>query len=141
MKKTIILKILLAYSALGHFLIGLAAIAVPPGGLADLIIEITYGSSFEIDPTTHHIIRILGVFMVALGILTVFAVYDPRRYVAVIYVLLFVFVVRSVQRLILASEIQEYFGSTPSRLIGQSLFLITLGIAMLVLRPRHDASS
>lgn len=140
MNRTLILRVLLAYAALSHLLIGLAAIAVPPGDLADLIIQIAYGSSFEIDPTAHHVIRILGVFMMSLGVLTVFAARDPQRYIGVIYALAFVFVIRTLQRIVFAGEIQENFGISSGRLISQSLFMIALGLALVLLRPRQDAA-
>ena len=141
MNRILILRILLAYAALSHLLIGLAAITVPPGDLADFIIQIAYGSSFEIDPTARHVIRILGVFMMSLGVLTTFAVYDPNRYVGVIYALAFVFVVRTLQRIVFAGDIQEDFGISSNRLIGQSLFMMAFGLVMVLLRPRQAASS
>lgn len=140
MNRTLILKVLLAYAALSHLLIGLAAIVVPPGDLADSILQIAYGSTLEIDPTARHIIRILGVFMMSLGVLTALAVRDPQRYIGVIYALVLVFVIRTLQRIVFADEIQENFGISSGRLIGQSLFMITHGLVLVLLRPRRDAA-
>ena len=141
MNKMLILRILLVYVAATHLLLGLAATVVPPGDFAALIIQVTYGGAFEIGPVTHHVIRILGAFMMAVGVMAVFAVFNPERYIAVIYTIMFLFVVRTLQRIVFAGEIEENFDITLVRLIGQSLFYLALGGAILLLRPRRSTES
>ncbi len=141
MNRMLILRVLLSYAAATHFLIGLAATVVPPGDFADFIIGVTYGGSFDIGPVTHHVIRVLGAFMMAMGVLITFAVFNPRRYVAVVYTIMFLFVVRTLQRLIFADDIQEHFDISTVRLVGQSLFFLALGGAILLLRPRGEVDA
>lgn len=141
MNKMLILRILLAYVAATHLLLGLAATVVPPGDFADLIIQVTYGGAFEIGAVTHHVIRVLGAFMMAVGVMTVFAVFDPQRYIAAIYTIMFLFVVRTLQRVLFAGEIEENFDISLVRLIGQSIFFLALGVAILLLRPRRSTES
>ena len=141
MNKMLILRILLAYVAATHLLLGLAATVVPPGDFADLIIQVTYGGAFEIGAVTHHVIRVLGAFMMAVGVMAVFAVFDPQRYIAVIYTIMFLFVVRTLQRVLFAGEIEENFDISLVRLIGQSIFFLALGVAILLLRPRRSTES
>lgn len=140
MKKTLALRILLAYAAITHLIIGLAAILVPPGELADAIVQFAYGGSFAMDEEMRHVLRILGVFMTAMGVMTIFAVRDPRRYMAVIYTLVVVFVIRTLQRIIWADEIRASFDIPTERLVTQSLFMLALGVALLMLRPRKEVS-
>lgn len=141
MTKMLILRILLIFVAASHLLLGLAGTLIPPGQFADSIIQVTYGGSFEIGPVTHHVIRILGAFMMAVGVMAAFAAFDPRRYVAVIYVIMFLFIVRTLQRLIFAEDIEEHFGIALWRLIGQSIFYLALGVALVLLRPRQGVGS
>lgn len=141
MNKLLILRILLIYVAISHLLLGLAATVVPPGDFANLIIQVTYGGAFEIGAVTHHVIRVLGAFMMAIGVMAVFAVFDPRRYIAVIYTIMFLFVVRTLQRIVFAGEIEENFDISLVRLIGQSVFFLALGVAILLLRPQRSTES
>ena len=103
--------------------------------------EVTYGGAFEIGAVTHHVIRVLGAFMMAVGVMTVFAVFDPQRYIAVVYTIMFLFVVRTLQRVLFAGEIEENFDISLVRLIGQSIFFLALGVAILLLRPRRSTES
>ena len=134
-----ILRILLGFVALSHLLIGLAATAVPTGGFADSIIAVTYGGSFEIDPETHHVIRMLGAFMMTVGVMAAFAAFNPQRYVAVIYAIMFLFIVRTLQRVIFADHIQEHFDISVGRLVIQSVLYLALGAALVYLRPRRGS--
>ena len=79
--------------------------------------------------------------MMAFGVMAAFAAFDPRRYVAVIYVIMFLFIVRTLQRLIFADDIEEHFGIALWRLIGQSIFYLALGVALVLLHPRQGVES
>ena len=138
MNRTLVLRILLAYAAAAHLLIGIAAIVVPPGDLADVIVDFAYGGAFEIGEQMRHVLRILGVFMTAVGVMTVFAAFDPRRHVAVIYTLALIFVIRTAQRIIWADEIRAGFDISTGRLVTQSVLMLALGALLLYLRPRKE---
>ena len=138
MNTTKALKVLLALAALNHLVVGLAAIFVPPGDIADWVISTSYGASFDITPVTHHIVRILGAFMLFVGVMGVFAFLEPRRYRAVIYALILLFLVRAGQRIIFADEIQQNFNVSTMRLVSQTIFFLALAAALFFLRPRTD---
>lgn len=141
MNRMLILKILLGYVAVSHLSIGLAATVVPPGDFANFIIDVTYGGSFEIGPETHHVIRVLGAFMMTMGVMATFAVFNPHRNMAVVYAIAFLFIVRTLQRVIFAGDIQEHFDISHARLVGQSVFFLALGGAIYLIRPRHSAEA
>ncbi len=132
------LKALLAMAALFHLSVGLAAIVVPPGDYADWVMSVAYGASVDITPVTHHVIRIVGAFMIFVGVMAVVAFLDPRRNRAVIYALVLLFLLRAVQRLIFAEEIQENFHISTARLVSQTIFFAALAAALFVVRPKSD---
>ncbi len=132
------LKVLLAMAALFHLIVGLLATIVPPGDFADTIISASYGASIEITPITHHVIRILGAFMIFVGVMAVFAFLGPQRNRSVIYALMLLFIVRVLQRIIFAEEIKEHFDISNARLISQSIFFVALAVALFFLRPKRD---
>ena len=134
------LKVLLAMVAVFHIVIGLAAIFVPPGDFAGAIISSTYGASFDIGPVTHHIVRILGAFMIFVGVMAVFAFLEPERNKPVVYALIILFLIRVRQRIIFADELGEHFDISTVRLVTQSIFFVALAATLFYLRPKADSS-
>ena len=138
---TTLLKILLAMAALFHLTLGAVAMLVPPSDLGDRVIDLTYGASFTIEPVTHHIIRILGAFMFFVGIMATFAFRDPAGHRSFIYALMTLFVIRVLQRIIFADEIQDNFNISTVRLVTQSIFFAALAAAYYLVRPRPEQVS
>lgn len=134
-----VLKIVLALVAAAHLIIGLAAIFVPVGNAADAVISATYGASFDIDPVTRHVIRILGAFMVFVGAMSVVASLDPRRNRPIIYALVLLLLIRVLQRLVFADEIRGNFDISTVRLVTQSVFFVVVAIALYALGRRSEA--
>lgn len=141
MNTLFILRILLAGAAATHLVIGLAAIFVPPGDATASVLAASYGASFDMTPVTHHIIRVLGAFMLFTGAMALLAFRDPWKYRVIIYALAFLFVVRVLQRFIFAGEIQENFHISTARLVGQSLFFLALAAIYLFLRPKEERAA
>jgi hypothetical protein len=130
-----VLRAILFLVAVSHLVLGIMACVVGPGTVASLVASL-YGATITVTPALHHVIRIVGAFMIAIGIMAAFAIRDPERNRAVVDGIGILQIVRAAQRVIFASQIQEAFGIPPSRLLAQSAFFLLLGLALLLLRPR-----
>jgi hypothetical protein len=93
-----------------------------------------YGAEVkEWSPQFLYILRPLGAFMLALGIAAAAAALDPRRYQAVIYAFVVLFVIRATHRVLLADDVQSIFGIENSRSMVQMVFFYGLAAALVVL--------
>jgi len=81
------------------------------------------------------IVVLTVVFMIAIGIMSAFALRDPERNRAIVDGIGILQILRAVQRVIFASQIQEIFGMPSGRLMLQSAFFFVLGLLLLLLRP------
>lgn len=140
MTRILALRILLAVVVVGHLVLGGLALYSPPEDLANAVVELAYGASVTLTPQLRHVIRMLGAFMIAVGVLAGFALIDPVRNRAIIDGLVVLLLIRVGQRILLADEIEGAFGVSVSRLWGQSAFFLVLAIALFVLRPKPKAA-
>jgi hypothetical protein len=134
-----LLRAVLVIVCASHLVLGAVAFL----GLPDLITSlaaVTYGAEVTLTPPLLHAARILGAFMLAIGIMAGFALRDPVRNRAIIDGIGILQCLRVAQRLIFASQIQEVFAVSPGRLFAQSLFFLLLGVVLLALRPRASAA-
>lgn len=92
-----------------------------------------YGVSVELEPQLCYILRPLGAFMVALGVIAGAAALRPLRHRTIIWALAGLFVVRVLQRIVFREEIGELFGISNAKLITASVFFGILAILLIVL--------
>lgn len=93
-----------------------------------------YGAEVaEWSPQFLYILRPLGVFMVALGVLAGAAALDPLRHRLTIYVFAGIFIIRALQRLIFGDEILATFGIDSGRNIVNMIFFLSLAAVLIVL--------
>ena len=87
-----------------------------------------YGAEVtEWSPQFLYILRPLGLFMLALGVLAGAAALKPLQHRMTIYVFAGIFVVRAFHRIIFGQEISEIFGIASSRNHGQHGVLLRFG--------------
>lgn len=99
-----------------------------------------YGAQLALTPQLQHLVRILGAFMIAIGVLAGMALSDPERNRAIIYGLIVLLLLRVSQRLLFAQELHEHFAVSYAKLWVQSLFFIAIGAGLFLLRPRPRRS-
>ncbi|MCA9184176.1 MAG: hypothetical protein R3E01_29630 [Pirellulaceae bacterium] len=87
----------------------------------------------EWSPQFLYILRPLGVFMLALGVLAGVAASNPGKYRAIIFVFAGIFIVRALQRVFLGQEISDTFGIDASRNTGNMVFFFGLAAVLLIL--------
>ena len=130
----------LVWVGLGHIATAVPLLFSGEGGLR--VAQAMYGASFEPHAQAVYLVRPLGAFMLALGLLQLNAVRDPWRFRAVLDVTILVFVLRQVQRVFHAPAVFAVFGLTPARhWIGTGFFLailIWLIVARVTLRARPE---
>ena len=125
-----LLKVLMWIIAGMHVVVG-AGLNIAPG-FAQFMAEV-YGANVDWTPELRYILKPLGAFMVALGILAVAAALNPTRHRVILYGFVFLFLARALQRLLWAQEIQDAFGLSSSRNTANMIFFTSLAIAVAVL--------
>lgn len=113
-----------------HVLIGLSLNV--SAGLTEIVANF-YGAQVEWTPQFIYILKPLGVFMFVLGLLAAVAALDPLRNKEIVYGFCLIFVLRSLQRIVFISDIQEAFAIGPSRNIAMSVFFVLLAVAIFSL--------
>ena len=142
MKKTsslLFLKLLMWLIAGMHIVVG--------GGFnvsssfAPFMVQV-YGADVQWTPELSYIVKPLGAFMCALGILAVAAALNPLRYRVITYGFVFLFLARALQRLVWGREVQAAFGISASRNVANMVFFAFLAAAIFVLdRFAHAQAS
>jgi hypothetical protein len=140
MMKDAALRIVLLLVGLAHLVLGLIANLASPETVAKVVSQ-SYGATIEVTAQAHHVLRILGVFMIGIGIMAGLACRDPRRNQAVIMGIISVLVLRVVQRVLLAQEITSTFHISSARLWSQAAFFLLIAILLFVLRPKASPAS
>jgi hypothetical protein len=127
------LKGFLWFVAAYHLFVGLSLNLSPT--FTQLIAR-AYGATVDWTPQLVYLAKILGAFMVALGILAALAARDPLRHPIVPLGFVILFALRALQRLIFMREIQAAFGQAPSRLVIQFVIMAGLAVALFLVQRR-----
>jgi hypothetical protein len=135
MTKGIAFRAVLMLVGLAHLILGLAANVAPPETLTKIVAEF-YGATLDVTPQVHHVLRILGVFMIGIGMMAIWACANPQRHQAVVFGIIAILILRVLQRIAFAQEISKAFGVSPVRLWVQVAFFLITAIALFALRPK-----
>ena len=115
-----------------HVLIG-ASLNLPSEEVVSTVAKIYGADVAQWSPQFLYILRPLGVFMVALGVLAGAASLDPLKHRVTIYVFAAIFNVRALQRVIFGEEITTTFGIESGRNLGNMVFFFGLAAVLIVL--------
>jgi hypothetical protein len=137
MKRDTAFKLLLALVGISHLVLGLVANLAPPEMLANVVAEF-YGANIEVTTQSHHVIRIVGAFMIGVAVMAFLVCRDPQRNQAVIFGIITILVLRVIQRVVFAPELSGVFDIPPVRIWLQVLFFLLTAIALFVLRPKSE---
>ena len=139
MNKEMAFKVLLALVGLAHVVLGLIANVAPPDVLVK-VVSAFYGASVEVTAQSHHVIRIIGAFMIGIAVMAFLACRDPQRNQAIILGIITVLVLRVIQRVVFAQEITSAFHISSGRVWLQVAFFLLTAIALFVLRPKAKST-
>jgi hypothetical protein len=138
MNKVTALKVVLTLVCLTHLGLGIVAFT----GLPEPVTRTAsafYGVTISMTPQLQHVVRILGAFMIAIGVLSGFALFNPQQNRAIIDGVIVLLLLRVLQRVIFARDIHEAFALPYGRLWMQAAFFTALALALLFLGPRKTA--
>lgn len=140
-KRLIALRCLLGLVIASHLLIGSAIMLMGEPGIR--AVAKMYGAAeIKLTPQFTYIIKPLGAYMIAFGVMAAFAFRDPGGNRAVIYGVAGLLVLRVLQRFVFAPEIREAFGLGWTQLLLQSAFFAAIAAGLVWLCPRPaDAQS
>jgi len=125
-----VLKVLLWFVCAFHVLVGLGLNLWP--GFPQIMAGY-YGASAEWTPQFVYILKPLGVFMFALGILAAGAARNPLGNGLTIYAFAVVFIMRAGHRILLGPVVHDAFQISASRNTFNAVFFLTLAIVLVVL--------
>jgi len=138
MKQTFF-RIILGLVSLAHILIGLGGVipAVPTSWLAGIL----YGASLTVTPQIEHIVQMWGAYMLTVGLIAAFAVWQPAKNTFIIYGVSFLLFVRVIQRLFFAGQASEVFGISLIWYWVQTVVFFAIPVALILLRPKAIESN
>ena len=137
-QKHLFLKLILGSIFIGHLLTGLLAFI--SGKRAIRAGSQIYGADFAPDDQFEYIIRPLGVYMLSLSFLQIMALFDPRRYKAVIDATVLAFLLRQFQRVRFARDIYAIFGISPREHWTRTVSFLSLALLLLLARVKMEES-
>jgi hypothetical protein len=134
----VVLKGFMWFVAAYHLFIGISLNLSPT--FTQLIAD-AYGAKVDWTPQLVYSFKILGAFMVALGILAALTARDPLRHPIVPLGFVILFALRALQRLVFMREIESAFGQTPPRLVIQFVLMAGLAVALFLVQRRAHAGA
>lgn len=135
MNKDMAFKVLLALVGVAHLVLGLIANLAPPETLVSVVSNF-YGATVEVAAQSHHLIRMIGAFMIGISVMAFLACRDPQRNQAIVTGIITVLVLRALQRIVFAQELTSGFHIPAGRVWLQVAFFLLIACALLVLRPK-----
>ncbi len=126
-------RIVLGLAAAAHVIIGLIGV-IPAIPLS--IVLMFYGASLQINPQITHILQMFGAYMLTVGALGIYAVWDPVKNKSIIHCIIFLLLLRVIQRVLFASEAFAVFGIAPGYYWAQTAVFFLIVLALVYFRPR-----
>lgn len=128
----------------------LVLVALPP--LVEGIAGVTDGAwvaewySFSsratvtLTPEMNYLLKVLGIYLMLFGALMAYASTDPKRHRPLITLGVMVLLLRAFQRLSLTRELQELFNVPVGLNVLHVMYLLSLALTILWLRPKRSAA-
>lgn len=125
-----ILQVLLWLVCASHIIIG-GGIMISPAFQEQM--ATAYGVAVNWTGELSYLARILGVFMLGLGVIGIAAAINPLRYRVLVYGFAGIMLVRVLQRFVHREDIRETFGLEGARLVVNGAFFLVIAVALVVL--------
>lgn len=90
-----------------------------------------YGAEVSWTPALVYIVKPVGAFMLALGLMAGAAARDPLGHRSVVYGFVVLFVLRGLQRLVFQADIASAFGIDSGRNMGNAIFFLLMAAALV----------
>lgn len=92
-----------------------------------------YGAEVSWTPDFLYIVKPIGAFMIALGVMAAAAARNPLGHVSIIYGFVVLFTIRGLQRLVFREEIASAMSIDASRNLANALFFFVMAAALVAL--------
>ena len=92
-----------------------------------------YGAAVNWTPEFLYIVKPIGAFMIALGVLAAFAARDPLGHRPIIYGFIVLFVLRGLQRIVFSEEIASAIAIAAGRNLGNAVFFLAMAGGLILL--------
>lgn len=92
-----------------------------------------YGAEINWTPEFSYIVKPIGAFMLALGVMAGLAARKPLEHATVVYGFVVLFALRGLQRLIFQGEIETALNIAASRNVGNAVAFLLMSAALLFL--------
>lgn len=132
------LKAVLGLVAVIHIFIGILGV-IPSTPLS--IVLAFYGGALQFSPQIGFLLQIFGAYMLAIGFLSVYAVWNPVKNRSIVHGLVFLLLFRGIQRIFTYGQLESVFGVVPEYFWVQTVLFLAVGIALLWLRPKAAEST
>lgn len=132
-----LLQIFLWLMCAFHLIVGISLNV--PIGIKEYVGSSIYGAQVDWgEPQFVYILKPLGAFMFALGIMAAIAARDPVRNKAIVIGFAVLAVLRGLQRIVFQQEIFDTFAIEPGRQVGTIAFMFISAVLLLVLSHFAD---
>ena len=132
------LRIVLGLVAVIHLSIGLLGV-IPSSPLSFVLVF--YGGALQFSPQIAHLLQIFGAYMLTIGALCIYGIWDPVRHKSIIHGIIFLLLFRGIQRILTVSQVPTVFGLVPDYYWVQTFLFLATGLALLWLRPKAIAAN
>lgn len=92
-----------------------------------------YGATVTFTPAFLYIVKPIGAFMIALGLMAGAAARDPLAHRSVVYGFVALFIIRGLQRIVFQEEIANAVGIASGRNLGNAIFFLLMAGALYAL--------
>jgi hypothetical protein len=140
MKKShIALRVIFGLVAISNIVVGLLGVipAIPVSKVATLF----YSAVLTASPQLEHITQMFGAYMLTLGILAALAIKNPAQNRYIIYGVVFMLLLRTLQRVLFAGQASLVFDIPLVIYWVQTVIYFAVAVLLVLLRPRVDKSS
>lgn len=127
------LRVVLGLVAVLHLFIGIFGV-IPSSPLSFVLVF--YGGALQFSPQIAHLLQMFGVYMLTIGVLCIYAIWDPVKHKSVIHGIIFLLLLRGIQRILAVGRVPVVFGLVPDYYWIQTFLFLGVGVALLWLRPK-----
>ena len=134
MTREMLLKLVLWGIGLYHVVLGGGAFL--SAGLAQQMAKTLFGIEIALDPAMSFVAKVLGVYAITFGIVAFIAARDPARYRVLLNLIVFLYVLRILNKILFKADYLSGLHVSPTRLWVETALLTGFALAVFILRPR-----
>ena len=119
----------------------IGAMMVLSGEMSGRVASLLSDAKLEMTPEFRAVLRVLGLYVAAFGVLMAAAARNPGRHRAVVLAAAGLFAMRGLQRLVHAGTLATAYGVDPLKNALHVLYLLGVGCILWGLLPRRGSAS